>query len=308
MISKNFGFRCPRCFLRRRTRETAQAIQKTFAGVPNEKLAFLTLLLPVTLDINGAGKIIQSAKTRLNNIVARHRRHNAAWNEVQLTGWWEMDCSKDTDNEEFGRNRKLAFDQLNWPMFGTGRTVWQPHFHAMVATGEVPLEEIKQALRGKAFDAPYQVDLKQFDDNRHVTQNIKDVVRYSLKFRLERQYKQVRTNGRDWWSSEDISTYGMWLSRRRGGFQALRFSIGQSAPVTRSSDASSVGGEPTGMKNRNMMPTGYDRERAVAETPPDCGWRAEDDFRFDAIPLPAALIAPPFRMTADQVSLRSPCG
>lgn len=247
---------CPRCFLRRRVTETAQAIQRTFAGIPNENMAFLTLLLPVTSDIEGVAKIIQTAKTRLNNIVARHRRHDSRWKDVQLTGWCELDCSTDSDREEFGRNRKLAFDELNWPIFGTGRTVWQPHFHAIVATGEVPLDEIKEALRGKAFNAPYQVDLKPFDINRHVTRNIKDVVRYSLKFRVERQYKEVRSEGREWWSKEDISTYGMWLSRRRGGFQALRFSIGPSVPVIRSAVASPMIAQAVGIKNRNMMPTG----------------------------------------------------
>lgn len=285
---------CPRYFLRRRTRETAQAIKKTFAGIPNEKLAFLTTLFPVTLDIDDVGKSIQSAKTRLNNIVARHRRHNAAWNEVQLTGWWEMDCSKDTEGDEFGRNRKLAFDQLNWPIFGTGRTVWQPHFHAIVATGEVPDEEIKQAFRGKAFSAPYQVDMKQFDDNRPVTQNIKDVVRYSLKFRVEREYKQVRTDGRNWWSRKDIGTYGMWLSRRRGGFQALRFSIGRSAPVVPSSEVSAVGGERAGMKNRNMMPTGSAYEHSLAVTSTGSGRNAGDELRIEAILFPAALTTPAF--------------
>ncbi|MEG3154268.1 hypothetical protein [Sphingomonas sp. RB1R13] len=247
---------CPRCFLRRRSRETAQSIQKTFAEIPNKGLAFLTLLLPVTTDIDDVSSIIRAAKTRLNNIVARYRRHDPRWNDVQLTGWWEMDCSTDTDREEFGRNRKLAFDELNWPLFGTGRTVWQPHFHAIVATGAVSLDEIKQALRGKAFDAPYQVDLKPFDPNRHVTRNIKDVVRYSLKFRVERQYKEVRSEGRKWWSKEDISTYGVWLSRRRGGFQALRFSIGPLGPLTQSAVASPMIGKDAGIKNRNMMPTG----------------------------------------------------
>lgn len=101
--------------------------------------------------------------------------------------------------------------------------------------GDVSRDEFAEALRAGGHDAPYQVDLKAFDANRSVAMNIRQVIRYALKFRIERDYKEVRDNAlvnrqidddaRSWWSNKDILSYVGWLMSKRGGFERIRFVV-----------------------------------------------------------------------------------
>lgn len=227
---------CPRCFMRRRGKETGRALKQAFAGVPNEQLAFLTLLLPPTLQLSSVDASIAATKRRIRNMVAYRRAQDPRWNAVQLTGWWEMDRDGFSDLPWFGRNKRIAMDALRWPLFAPrdDSTVWRPHLHGIVALGEVSREEFAEALRAKGHGAPYQVDLQAFDATRSVVKNIKSVIRYALKFRIETDFK---ANGnasddvdggvltRSWWSNDDIRSYAEWLMSKRGGFERIRFVV-----------------------------------------------------------------------------------
>jgi hypothetical protein len=125
---------------------------------------------------------------------------------------------------------------MGWPLMGFARTtVWRPHLHGIVGLGDVSRDEFAEALRAGGHDAPYQVDLKAFDANRSAAMNIKQVIRYALKFRIERDYKGARNDAfvdrqsddeeRSWWSCKDIQSYVDWLMSKRGGFERIRFVV-----------------------------------------------------------------------------------
>jgi hypothetical protein len=227
---------CPRCFMRRRGMETGRALKQAFAGVPNEQLAFLTLLLPPTLQLSSVDASIGATKRRIRNMIAYRRREDPRWNAVQLTGWWEMDRDGFSDLPGFGRNKRLAMDALGWPLFAPrdDTTVWRPHLHGIVALGDVTREEFASALRAKGHGAPYQVDLQPFDVHRSVVKNIKRVIRYALKSRIETDYRancdalgdaDAEVFVRSWWSNRDIRSYAEWLMSKRGGFEKIRFVV-----------------------------------------------------------------------------------
>ena len=227
---------CPRCFMRRRGKETGRALKQAFAGVPNDQLAFLTLLLPPTLQLSSVDASIAATKRRIRNMIAHRRRQDPRWNAVQLTGWWEIDRDGAADLLGFGRNKRIAMDALGWPLFAPREdsTVWRPHLHGIVALGQVSREEFAEALRAKGHGAPYQVDLQPFDANRSVVKNIKSVIRYALKFRIETDFKANSSAlgdvggdvlSRSWWGNEDIRSYAEWLMSKRGGFERIRFVV-----------------------------------------------------------------------------------
>jgi hypothetical protein len=228
---------CPRCFMRRRGKETGRALGEAFAGVPNEQLAFLTLLLEPTLDLDTVDPCIQATKRRIQNMIAYQRRQDPRWNAVQLTGWWEMDRDDYGDLTKFGRNKRIALQGLGWPLFAKRleSTVWRPHLHGIVALGGVTVQEFADALRARGHGAPYQVNVKPFDRDQSVVRNIKGVIRYALKFRIERNYKGASQENSDvikglgfvrsWWKQEDIREYAEWLMCKRGGFERLRFVV-----------------------------------------------------------------------------------
>jgi hypothetical protein len=242
---------CPRCFMRRRGRETGQLLKKRCVGIPNEQLAFLTLLLPVQTDLDKVEGSQLKARNSLRNIIAYQRIRDARWNDVQLTGWWEMERITASDFDKQGRNTRIALSALDFPILVARAdvTIWRPHLHAIVALGNVTREEFAEALRTKGYNKPYQVDIRLFHTNRPTHANIKSVVRYSLKFRIEQDSPEPdgllfdseadQRASRNWWSDKDIRAYADWLMRGRSGFESLRVVIG---PKKKSLSVSGVSG------------------------------------------------------------------
>lgn len=145
------------------------------------------------------------------------------------------------DYEIAGRNTRLALDDLDFPIAAApDTTIWRPHLHAIVRLGRLTAEEVTQALRKETHTGSYQVDLQPFRTNRDVADNLKNVIRYSLKFRIERDYKRPdaqdfidaeqaedKARPRAWWPAADIAAYVDWLCPTgRSGFQSLRVIIG----------------------------------------------------------------------------------
>jgi hypothetical protein len=233
---------CPRCFMDRRRRETAQAVRGTFSGATNSQMCFCTVLAEVTTDLTEASDIIDKDKRRIINMFGSMRRKDARWKEVQLTGWWEVERVSADDIPKMGRNSRISMEQLGAPILAiSGTTVWRPHLHAIVALGAVTSAEFAQALRDYGHGAAYQVDVQPFRSDKPVGKNISTIVRYSLKFRIENDYKAPEAfdygeqenkerfvfRQRQWWPDRDIRVYADWLCVTRRGFQSLRFKIGK---------------------------------------------------------------------------------
>ena len=233
---------CPRCHLRERGVQTGKAIKKIFCDASNDELAFATILLPPQLDFSGMTVLIENEKRRLRTFIDRQRRNDARWNDFQLLGWWEVDRMSVGDIETCGRNTRLALDALGFPLMeAPEKTIWRPHLHAIVRKGELSAAEIASALRKETHTARYQVDIQPFRTYRDVGDNIQNIVRYCLKFRIECDYKrqdaqdfieteqaeEAKPTERQWWPAEDIRAYVDWLCLDRAGFQSLRVIIGQ---------------------------------------------------------------------------------
>lgn len=233
---------CPRCHMRQRTVQTGKAIKKIFCDAGNDELAFATILLPSQLDFSGMTDLIEGEKRRLRTFIDRQRKKDSRWNDFQLMGWWEIDRMSFGDFESCGRNTRIALDALGFPLMESpNKTIWRPHLHAIIRKGKLTTEEIACALRKETHTAKYQVDIQPFRAHRNVRDNIKSVVRYCLKFRIERDYKapdaqdfvdtdkldNAKPTDREWWPTEDIRQYVDWLCLERDGFQSLRVMIGR---------------------------------------------------------------------------------
>lgn len=238
---------CPRCHLRERGVQTGKAVKKIFCNATNDELAFATILLPPQLDFSGMTALVENEKRRLRTFIDRQRRKDTRWNDFQLMGWWEVDRMSFGDFETCGRNTRLALDALGFPsMEAPNKTIWRPHLHAIVRKGELSTEEVASALRKETHTAKYQVDIQPFRTNRHVGDNIQNIVRYCLKFRIECDYKRLdaqdfieteladvaKPTERNWWPVEDIRAYVDWLCLERSGFQSLRVIIGQTNEIS----------------------------------------------------------------------------
>ncbi|TCP74752.1 hypothetical protein C8J31_1374 [Rhizobium sp. PP-CC-2G-626] len=233
---------CPRCYLRERGVQTGKAIKKIFGGAENEDLAFATILLPPQLDFSGMTDLVETEKRRLRTFIDRQRKADSRWDDFQLLGWWEIDRMNFGDFDSCGRNTRIALEALGFPLMeAPDKTIWRPHLHAIIRRGKLTTEEITHALRKETHRAKYQVVIEPFRANRSVGDNIQNIVRYCLKFRIECDYKrpnaqdfieadeadQAERTARSWWPADDVRDYVDWLCVKRSGFQSLRVVIGQ---------------------------------------------------------------------------------
>ncbi|WP_454686333.1 hypothetical protein [Agrobacterium leguminum] len=180
------------------------------------------------------------------------------------------------DFETCGRNTRLALDALGFPLMeAPDKTIWRPHLHAIIRKGGLTTEEIASALRKETHTAKYQVDIQPFRAYRDAGDNIQNIVRYCLKFRIECDYKRLdaqdfieaeqadeaKPTERNWWPAEDIRAYVDWLCLERSGFRSLRVVIGQAKDKSASgvqrvtSSSISIGEEiADGEKSTDAMP------------------------------------------------------
>lgn len=227
---------CPRCFMTERSKQIKQATRQRFVGVPNEQLAFATILLPMATMLSDVSDIIDTEKTRMRNMVSLKRRKDSRWDNFEILGWWETDRMNYSDFEGMGRNSQIALEQLGIPLvWSDTTTIWRPHLHAIVRLDQLSVSEVADAFRNNGYGAAYQVDIKPFTASQRVGLNIKSVIQYALKFRIEADFKAADSNwssgkydlaNRKWWPAEDVKTYAEWLCEKNSGFQSLRFSLG----------------------------------------------------------------------------------
>ncbi len=225
---------CPRCFMNYRRKETAISIRKRFPGVPNERLALVTILLEPTQNLSDVLSLFDAEKRRMRNMADRKCREDARWHDVQWVTWLEVDRMSVKDLEDAGRNTRVFFENAAiYPVLEAARTIWRPHIHGIVELGKLSAKEFADTLRVYGHVTPYQVDVKPFDVSRPVEENLRDTTRYSLKFRIEEGFKgkplesdggllDKANAGRNWWCRADIQAFVGWLVTCRG-FQKLRF-------------------------------------------------------------------------------------
>ncbi|MCJ8151529.1 hypothetical protein [Shinella sedimenti] len=236
---------CPRCFSVERSKQIKQATRERFACVGNDQLAFATILLPLATSLSEVDEIYETTKTRLRNIVAKQRRKDCRWDNFELVGWWEIDRMVYDDIEQFGRNTRIAVKDLGVPLvYYDDTTIWRPHFHAIIRLEQLTINEVNDALRNSGYGASYQVLIKPLADKRRVGLNLKKLIQYALKFRIEDDYKdsgpvggateyEYDLSARKWWPDADIKAYAEWLCQKHAGFQSLRFALGPKGKTTK---------------------------------------------------------------------------
>lgn len=227
---------CPRCIMLRRYRDTAEN-RELFAHLGNEGLAFMTVLVKVIDNLDDADELKAKHKLKISNAIRNRRQQDPRWKDVYVKGYWELEHYR--DNAKLGHNERRTLPDLGFRS-GSGNSVWLLHCHAIVALGAITLDELKQALRSEAYDKAFQVDIRPFEAHRDVIENIKRTTRYSMKYRIEDDYKRTEPydpeyvydinacNDRQWWPKEAVAALANYLCRPRGGFQAMEFWIGPS--------------------------------------------------------------------------------
>ena len=100
---------CPRCFMTERSKQIKQATRQRFVGVPNEQLAFATILLPMATMLSDVSDIIDTEKTRIRNMVSLKRRKDSRWDNFAFA--WSGPTARLSGDHTFMR----LFGWINSP-------------------------------------------------------------------------------------------------------------------------------------------------------------------------------------------------
>jgi hypothetical protein len=216
-----------------RRREQSRENIELFGHLGNEKLAFMTVLVKVISSLDEAEGIKKKFELRMRNTIMGKRKEDSRWNNVMVKAYWEFDNLQESD--DFGRNTKIALEHLGMPEFTFGSD-WLLHFHAIVALGDITIDELKETMKRKNAPHPYQVDVQPFRTNQDVNWNIRRTTRYSMKYRLEDHYKRTGpfdpeykydpSAERQWWPKESIGSLVEYLSKPYNGYRSQQFWIG----------------------------------------------------------------------------------
>lgn len=224
-----YSCRSPACSSCRRTyiRAEQRKTRNFFIDASNHDLAFATVVLGGSRDLDEVGTLIERGYRATRNRVNAERRMSARWSGLSVRGWYEVDA---IGPEHYGQvlpKRRALLDEIA-PMYdGQNGPTWVPTFHAIIRLNGIDYGQV-QASFAQQWSAPAQVHIEPLNAYKSVDENIDAIVGYSNKHKSEIKLENPNRSSSiivPWSSSWSVSYYG-WLGLKRNGFEFLRFSIG----------------------------------------------------------------------------------
>lgn len=216
---------CPRC-RDKHIKSDRKKLQAAFEGVPNDELAFVTIVIGVTRpnEVWGIAPIWDKFRQDIRNRLDRQKRKDPSWGPIRLVGSLEVDCYDVTDIPCLGSDKKKQIGELLGPVsLDASGPVWVITMHGFVHLGrDVSRGQFEEALRN-VWSGHKQVQVDPFDQKRTPSANINRIVNYGLKFNCMMDLGDGRK--RPWDMSWEISFF-VFLQKFSRGFQSLKISYG----------------------------------------------------------------------------------
>lgn len=209
---------CRRRNIRRQQRESF----RWFDHLSNAELAFVTVTLGATEDINGVTSMIKKSRKDTKNRFDAARRRDERWNEAYLMAWHEIDALGTVHMPLLGYKRRSLL--THWRGVGADvlAATWVPTWHGILRLNGLSLTEVKTEL-GKQWQINHQVEVRPFNPVRTLQQNLMRLTSYSNKF-------HCMTNldgpvGELWPMRWQAQFFGWLDSAQRNSFESLRMTI-----------------------------------------------------------------------------------
>jgi hypothetical protein len=218
--------RCPACgpcrmrYIRAQQRE----VLARHDGLGNDDLAFVSLVAGGSPDLERADEIIvEATKATRNRIAAERYEAPNRWGGVALSGWYEIDAVSPDQVPLLGSDRRALLPQIATIASARMAPTWIITYHAIITLGGSSRAEITDAF-ARQWPAPYQVDVRDLDAGKPVTQNINSLVGYANKHSGTTTLGAIKE---PWPVSWEADLYS-WLATKRSAFEFCRFRVGPS--------------------------------------------------------------------------------
>lgn len=217
---------CPRCRRINSAKQQRDTVYK-LGQLENADLAFVTVVLGGTMDINGVGAMIAKSRQDTVNRFAAARRNDERWHGTYLRAWHEIDAVGAEHIPLLPSKRKGLIPAFG-PMPADSLTpMWVPTWHGILLLDNLSVEEVTDEFR-RQWKLDYQVDVRPVTAEKAVTENLANVASYANKFHTTVNLENFQT---DPWPLHWEAQYFGWLnSGHRNPFEGLRMSINQCNP------------------------------------------------------------------------------
>ena len=222
-------FRCRYINIRKQQRETVALL----GNHKNEDIAWVTVVLDATSNIDGVAPIIAKSRQDTRNCFMSARRNDPQWNETNLIAWHEIDAVGAHHLPLLPPKRKALIPLLAPMSAQTILPTWVPTFHGLMLTNGLPVEEV--ALRfSKQWGHPHQVKVEMLNLRKKLLENLKCLASYSNKFHTTVSLAGNRPNHKvkePWSIAWESQYFGFLNSAYRNSFESLRMKIGRYDPA-----------------------------------------------------------------------------
>lgn len=217
---------CPRCRRINIGQQQRESV-RMLGNLENTDLAFVTVVLGATSNIQGVGAMIAKSRQDTINRFAAARRYDDRWHGTYLRAWHEIDAVGAEHMPLLPPKRKGLVPSFG-PMPADSLTpMWVPTWHGIMLLDDLSVQEVTDEFR-RQWKLDYQVDVRPVTAHKAVNENLAGITSYANK-----HHTTVALSDRqsDPWPVHWQAQYFGWLNAtQRNPFESLRMSIGQHSP------------------------------------------------------------------------------
>lgn len=215
--------RCRGANIRHQQRGTSE-----FLGhFPNAKLAWVSVVLGATSDIEGVTAIIEKSRRDTKNRFVSARSRDDRWNDTYLRAWHEIDAVGAEHMPLLPPDRRDLVPSLAPMAAYTLTPTWLPTWHGILWTEHLSPEDIGNQLR-RQWPLDHQVHVQPFDQGKTVKANLDNLTSYANKFHCS---ISLMDGFKEPWPVHWQTQFFGWLNEgRRNPFEGLRMSVNPGYP------------------------------------------------------------------------------
>ncbi len=222
-------------------RRRQRAVVAKLGHCPRETLWSATLLIGTSSALSDSASHLTQFKKRLRNRICYLRARDARWKSFSVMATMELDLFQNRDLDLATDSTKHTLLGLGFPEDGDDSPVWMFHLHAVVESGEVPVDEVRKEF-ANLLPGHRRTLFRPMVQGNEVAVHLRRIVGYAHKSKLLRHALGHDRTPQPWHDTE-LSEYVRWCSSSCGRFSARRFWIGPSRSYTINRDSANVDGD-----------------------------------------------------------------
>lgn len=206
-----------------RDREIGKQVRKArdrFASARNEDLAFLSVVIGATCNVEEVREVFRKFNKDLRNLTDANRRQRRRWRRLEVLLWLETDAMAGDDFVHLAPDKTAQLGEMIPLFVHESGPVWIVTAHGIVHHPGVEIQEVRAEFE-RRWPGHKRAHLQAFWLDQPKDKNIRRTINYAMKHECRTHLGAVEERWPGAWMAQYYSDLSEW-SR---GFLSTRFSI-----------------------------------------------------------------------------------